>query len=113
MRRLSNPYRYLMVSLPILLMSACTPAPPVPQAQMTPEQQVQQQVLRGRDLVIHHGCGDCHGGVDNPAAQGWLSGWRPEFPAGVGQYPVGPFTTYARNLTPDNTTGIGRFRLLV
>jgi mono/diheme cytochrome c family protein len=68
-----------------------------------------QQVLDGRALVIHHGCGDCHGGVDNPASPVWLSGWRPEFPPNVGRMEIGPFTTYARNLTPDNATGLGRF----
>jgi len=67
------------------------------------------QVRAGRLLAIHHGCGDCHGGIDNPAAPGWLAGWRPEFPPGMGQFEVGPFTTTARNLTPDNTTGMGRF----
>jgi mono/diheme cytochrome c family protein len=74
-------------------------------SRMTPE----QQVLEGRLLVIHHGCGDCHGGTDNVAAPGWLAGWRPEFPPDVGRYQIGPFTTYARNLTPDNATGLGRF----
>lgn len=62
-------------------------------------------VREGRMLVIHHGCGDCHGGYDNPAATGWLAGvMRPEQ-----IFQVGPFKTYARNITPDNTTGIGRF----
>jgi hypothetical protein len=32
------------------------------------------QVLRGRTLVLHHGCGDCHGGIADPAAEGWLAG---------------------------------------
>ncbi|MDQ3606390.1 MAG: hypothetical protein M3418_09455, partial [Gemmatimonadota bacterium] len=73
--------------------------------QMTPA----QQVLLGRNLVLHHGCGDCHGGADNPAAPVWLSGWRAEFPPDVGRYQIGPFTTFARNLTPDNATGMGRF----
>jgi mono/diheme cytochrome c family protein len=70
---------------------------------------LQDQVLAGRSLVIHHGCGDCHGGVDHPGAPVWLSGWEEGFPPDVGKYLVGPFTTYARNLTPDNATGLGRF----
>jgi mono/diheme cytochrome c family protein len=63
------------------------------------------QVQRGRALVIHHGCGDCHGGVDNPAADGWLVGARTE----TDTFQVGPFTTRVRNLTPDVETGLGRF----
>ena len=63
------------------------------------------QVLRGRALVIHHGCGDCHGGGGNPAAPGWLAGAKDS----MGEFKIGPFTTRPRNLTPDNTTGIGRF----
>jgi mono/diheme cytochrome c family protein len=54
---------------------------------------------------MHHGCGDCHGGIGNPAADGWLSGMRTP----LQEYQVGPFKTRARNLTPDNTTGLGRF----
>lgn len=65
----------------------------------------QEQVLRGRHLVISHACGECHGGFSNPAAEGWLAGARtPEQ-----FFQIGPFKTYARNLTPDNTTGVGRF----
>ncbi len=30
----------------------------------------------GRNLIVHHGCGDCHGGGDNPAAPMWLVGFR-------------------------------------
>jgi mono/diheme cytochrome c family protein len=63
------------------------------------------QLVRGRLLVIHHACGDCHGGVDNPAADGWMVGART--PADT--FIVGPFITRARNLTPDNETGLGRF----
>jgi mono/diheme cytochrome c family protein len=64
-----------------------------------------KQVLQGRELVIHHGCGDCHGGFDNPAAEGWLAGVRSEQQI----FQIGPFKTYPRNLTPDNATGTGRF----
>jgi len=63
------------------------------------------RVQQGRALVIHHGCGDCHGGTDNPAAEGWLSGARTE----TDTFQVGSFTTRARNLTPDAETGLGRF----
>src|SRR5829696_3520909 len=59
----------------------------------------QEQVLAGRTLVIKHGCGDCHGGGQNPALVGWLDGARDSL---TQVYKVGPFTTRARNLTPDN-----------
>jgi mono/diheme cytochrome c family protein len=62
-------------------------------------------VLRGRVLIIQHACGDCHGGFANPAAKGWLAGAMSEQQI----FQIGPFTTYPRNLTPDNATGIGRF----
>lgn len=65
-----------------------------------------EQMVRGRHLVVEHGCGDCHGGYTNPAGEGWLAGNRPD-PEPFFQ--VGPFKTYPRNLTPDNKTGIGRF----
>lgn len=63
------------------------------------------QVARGRQLVIEHACGDCHGGGSNPAAEGWLVGVRDSLQL----FKIGPFTTRPRNLTPDNATGIGRF----
>jgi len=65
----------------------------------------------GRNVVIHHGCGDCHGGADNPSAPVWLSGARDTI---FGQFriptPDGKvFLTRPRNLTPDNETGMGRY----
>ena len=64
-----------------------------------------EQVLRGRALVINHACGDCHGGGSNPNADGWIAGWKDS----TQDFKIGPFTTRPRNLTPDNTTGLGRF----
>jgi mono/diheme cytochrome c family protein len=66
---------------------------------------VDSQVLLGRQLVISHACGDCHGGRNNPEAKGWLAGMTDT----LEQFVIGPFITRPRNLTPDNTTGIGRF----
>ena len=76
-------------------------------------------VLRGRQLVINHACGECHGGGNNPAAKGFLAGLGAseppvEFkigppPCGVDPAAKGCFTTRPRNLTPDNETGMGRF----
>lgn len=71
-------------------------------------------IALGRTVTIHHGCGDCHGGVDNPAAPMWLVGFRSGtedtlfWPAKI-PTPGGVFLTRPRNLTPDNETGLGRF----
>jgi len=75
----------------------------------------QDPVQRGRFLVITHDCGGCHGGVD-PASKGWLAGVTDSgqiFKIGACNY-VEPdlkpcFVTRPRNLTPDNTTGLGRY----
>lgn len=74
-----------------------------------------QLVQRGRIAVLTHACGECHGGNNNPSAEGWLSGVRkPEMEFKIGPCAFKPdatpcFTTRPRNLTPDNLTGIGRF----
>jgi mono/diheme cytochrome c family protein len=75
---------------------------------MQTDQARQDQLLRGRALVVNHACGDCHGGGSNPAAFGWLDGARSEV-LDVQFFKIGPFTTRSKNLTPDNTTGTGRF----
>ena len=61
--------------------------------------------IRGRGIVLNHGCGDCHGGGANPNAPGYLQGLRDT----LQQFRIGPFITRPRNLTPDNLTGLGRF----
>lgn len=75
---------------------------------------LQEQVLRGRQLVISHGCGGCHGGLDNPGAEGWLAGLT----SPAQEFRIGPcgaggddtcYRTRPRNLTPHPTTGMGRF----
>lgn len=71
-------------------------------------------IAYGRTVVLHHGCGDCHGGVDNPGAPNWLVGFRSAsddtlFWPAVMPTPMGTFRTWPRNITPDNETGIGRF----
>lgn len=66
----------------------------------------QQQILIGRRLVVSHACGECHGGGDDPGAAFWLDGLRDTI---LQQFRIGPFVTRAKNITPDNTTGIGRF----
>ena len=80
------------------------------------ERSPDEQIERGRKLVLSHACGDCHGGGNNPASTGWLAGVTNP----VQEFRIGPcsvtnptakpcFATRPRNLTPDNTTGIGRF----
>lgn len=63
------------------------------------------KILRGRQMILEHGCSDCHGGLSNPTAKGWLAGMMSEEQV----FQIGEFKTYPRNLTPDNTTGLGRF----
>jgi mono/diheme cytochrome c family protein len=68
-----------------------------------------EQVLQGRQLVIENNCGACHnrgnlGAAHNPSDPRWLSGNNPAGP----HFPVPNFKTYARNLTPDNDTGLGK-----
>jgi mono/diheme cytochrome c family protein len=80
-----------------------------------PDLTVQQQVERGRDLVIEHACNGCHGGLAGPASDGWLAGMKTpaeEFLIGPCLFEAGAqpcFRTRPRNLTPDNLTGMGRF----
>src|SRR5512132_142299 len=93
--------------LSVLVASACTSPPPsFTSASVQSGQGTQEQIARGRFLVVSHACGDCHGGGSNPAAAGWLDGMRDTT---IGAFHVGPFVTRARNLTPDNATGLGRF----
>jgi hypothetical protein len=101
--------RYLSSFLPILFFAACTAQP---SSSFTSAGTVQtglarqDQILLGRHMVVSHACGECHGGGDNPAAAGWLDGLRDTI---TQQFRIGPFVTRAKNLTPDNATGTGRF----
>lgn len=117
MRPLNDRTRIGMTALAGLAISACVGqiATMAPRSEMAAEPGIQSVsrgqampedvVLFGRALVINHDCGGCHGGFDNPAAEGWLAGLRrPEQ-----EFQIGPFKTRPRNLTPDNTTGLGRF----
>jgi hypothetical protein len=64
------------------------------------------QVVRGRYLVTSAGCDGCHShGRDDPNDPQWLAGYLPGGTSGA--YQIGPFKTYAANLTPDVNTGIG------
>jgi mono/diheme cytochrome c family protein len=81
------------------------PAFPHPTANEVAPSSDLQKVLRGRELVITKDCGGCHGGGANPAAKGFLAGATDS----TFDFTIGPFKTRGRNLTPDNTTGMGRF----
>lgn len=106
--------------LPVLVAAACGPKPAAdaaPEAVATDSATVAKaQVLAGRDLVVHHDCGGCHGGGADPMAKGWLAGVMSplqEFQIGACSFAhpnAKPcFITRPRNLTPDNETGLGRF----
>ena len=73
---------------------------------MASAQSRQEQILRGRQLVVSGACGDCHGGGGNPAAAGWLVGVSDPLDT---TFKVGPFKTYPRNLTPDPEAGTGKY----
>lgn len=105
-RRPTHTSRYLKSFLPIILLAACTQSPSLSAGNdMTSRE---NQIREGRYLVLNHGCGDCHStGQPSPGAAGWLAGVNVGDP--VNEFQIGPFKTRPRNLTPDNTTGIGRF----
>ncbi len=69
------------------------------------------QVTRGRALVTTCSCTDCHNRAkDDPSDPKWMAGFiGPAGGAGPGTFNIGPFQTYAANLTPDVATGIGKF----
>ena len=101
MRVPSAPIRYVVVVLPLLAVVAWKES----SVKGSETMELNEKVARGRQLVIEHACGDCHGGGANPAAPGWLAGAMvPEQ-----EFKIGPFKTWPRNLTPDNLTGTGRF----
>ena len=103
--------------LTLFVIAACTTSTPPAssRADMQVAQGSHEQVFLGRQLVINHDCGGCHGGGANPAANGWLAGvMSPEQEFHVGACSVANptakpcFITRPRNLTPDYT-GLGEF----
>ena len=91
------------------------PAPAFPTMyEQQPPAANRARVLRGRALVIEHGCADCHQSLAGPAAKGYMAGItspNQEFVLGpCFQDPTAPcFHGRPRNLTPDKETGIGKF----
>lgn len=93
------------------------PAVPFPTTRETelPAGVDRDQVLRGRQVVIQHDCGACHGGGTTPTADNWLVGATKP----IDVFPIGPCATQPgaepcfwmrpRNLTPDSATGLGRY----
>jgi len=109
-RRLAQGRQLLLSCIPILvgIASCTTPAPPSVSftgSSMRSPAPAEDKIARGRFLVISHGCGDCHGGGSNPAAEGWLDGVRDSTQV----FLIGAFVTRPKNITPDITTGIGSF----
>jgi mono/diheme cytochrome c family protein len=104
--------RCLSSLLAMSILAACT-APSSSRAfagatggnKMQTDQAREDQIARGRFVVITHDCGGCHGGGSNPAAAGWLAGMRDTI---NDVFHIGPYVTRPKNLTPDNTTGTGR-----
>ena len=114
MRRSAEGSRVLVLGLPILLvvavwLSAFAGRGPsgarASERSNRSDKDLQEQIALGRHLVITHACGDCHGGGNNPAAEGWLAGLKDT----TQQFRIGPFITRPKNLTPDVATGIGSF----
>src|SRR5438045_1876547 len=111
-RRFTGGQKFLMSLLPAVSVIAC--ATPVPSSSfagasgaggLQSDRVQQDQVARGRLLVVSHACGDCHGGGSDPAAAGWLDGVRDS----IQEFHIGPFITRPKNLTPDVATGTGSF----
>ena len=97
---------YLKSFVPIVFLVACTAPGSSSFSGGNDMSARQQQIVHGRQLVLDHGCADCHAmGVPSPLDPGFLAGTAMD----TGQFQIGPFKTRARNLTPDNATGLGRF----
>ena len=107
-----------VISSAAVLQARATSRPnPTQSGQRTATKAQGDLVARGRQLIVSHACGECHGGGDDPAAKGWLAGSTgpaTEFligapPCGTDPKATGCFRTRPRNLTPDDATGLGRF----
>lgn len=99
------PLAALLVAVVIVPFAARAGGTPVSAPPAMSVDTLQEAIMRGRLLVAHHGCGDCHGGFNNPDAPGFLAGMMDP----TQEFQIGPFKVRSRNITPDNTTGIGRF----
>jgi mono/diheme cytochrome c family protein len=90
------------------------PAAPFPAAAEQGPKTDRARVLRGRQLVLSHGCADCHQGAGGPGSAGYLAGVtspNQDFVFGgcFADSTQPCFHGRSKNLTPDAKTGIGRF----
>jgi mono/diheme cytochrome c family protein len=94
-------------SIVVLLFATAYSAPaPSGKIIVSPAQAREDQIRFGRQLVLTHDCGGCHGMAGaNPLAPGYLDGVRDT----AQQFHIGPFITRPKNLTPDVATGTGSF----
>lgn len=112
-------YASVILVLAVMAVAAFSREAPPPPAQHSLDSAEHahdsDEILRGRALVLEHACSGCHGGTLDPADERWMIGMNsPEQ-----EFRIGPcaadleatpcFRTRPRNLTPDNTTGMGRF----
>ena len=117
MSQSNQPLRCVRSIIAVLVVVGCSRSGAVSssQSERPMTQASPAQLLLGRQMVISHDCGGCHGGGTNPANAGWLAGrMGPEqdfriVPCAVSPGAMPSFVTRPRNLTPDNTTGLGRF----
>lgn len=118
MKRSSISRSSVVLLLSVLVIISSTSSAPAASSRgdIQGTQPSREQILLGRQLVLNHDCGGCHGGQNNPAHEGWLAGLRsPAEPFHIGactfDNPTAQpcYITRPRNLTPDNATGIGRF----
>lgn len=113
-----NPSRWLASICAMLAIAACTPSSAAKSgstSNMRVAQGSQDQILRGRHLIISHACSECHGQNDDPSSEGYLQGVRNP----IQEFKIGPcyvtpgaqpcFTTRPKNITPDSATGIGKY----
>jgi mono/diheme cytochrome c family protein len=103
--RLTLLYLVIVAVLATVLASSFSEPTPERDTDVDELRSLAERIASGRMLTINHGCGDCHGGFDNPASDNWLVGVRSEAEGTQ----IGEYRTYARNLTPDDRTGMGRF----
>ena len=116
MTALRRSSRFFALLVPIVAIMALThyAAPRPASKNPAPGKPKASQIAYGRFVVITHDCAGCHGG-SNPADPQWLSGtYSPIQEFKIGPCAITPgaqpcWTTRPRNLTPDNTTGLGRF----
>jgi hypothetical protein len=94
----------------IVFLAACTAQNgPAPSSSFAGNAQSRQgQILVGRQLVMDHGCADCHStGVPTADSPGYMAGVGDD--TAQNAFRIGPFITRPKNLTPDVATGTGSF----